>query len=269
MRTLVSALLIAAVAACGGSTDTAATRYNFAVIDGRNQLSTAGAPTLARPITSQLTRDPQGRFATRVFDLLAPAKAYAQGLTLAGTPIANQIVCGREAAPGEPQVVPLCVFTLADGTAPSTIQGGTKAGTYNVVFTAQVPSQEPVKDSTTVTVAAGPVYSSDFDRGVTYQSGWPAPFTLPEGALQDRYKNPVPYRFVSSAYVHAAGDTLGTAAARTLVADSAGSGDLMVQTPAGPFVKGHVVVEIAFHTDGTLAYKNITLTFPGVAPFVP
>ena len=186
-------LILLASLACGSSTDTAATRYNFAVIDGANQASTAGAATLARPITSQLTRDPQGKFAAGVLNFLLPAAAYAQGLTLSGTPVANAIVCGRVAPVGEPQVVPLCAFTLADGKAANVVQGGTKAGTYNVLFTAQVPSQEPVVDSTTVIVEAGAV-----DPGF-HVTGNPivfSPATIPETAVHDSYGNAVPFVIV-------------------------------------------------------------------------
>lgn len=167
MRFLSITVLALLVTACGGATDTSPTRYNFAVVDGRNQTSTAGAAQLAKPITAQLTQDPQGKFATRVFDFLGPAIAYAQTLSLAGTPVANAIVCGRETGPGEPKVVPLCAYTLADGKAANSVQGGTKAGTYNILFTAQVPSTAPVVDSTTATVEAGAA-----DTLTVYPRGW-------------------------------------------------------------------------------------------------
>ena len=157
MKSIALCLSLIALTACGGSTDTKAVRYNFAVIDGANQISAAGDAALEKRVTSQLTRDPQGTFATRVLDFFAPAIAYAQALTLSGTPVSNAIVCGREAIAGEPQIVPLCAFTLADGKAANTVVPGTRAGTYNILFTAQVQSQEPVKDSTTVKVLAGPV----------------------------------------------------------------------------------------------------------------
>ena len=156
MKLALPAAALILLAACGKSaTDTGPVRYNFAVIDGANQVSTAGDAALAKRVTSQLTRDPQGTFATRVFDFIAPTIAYAQGLVLSGTPVAGAIVCGREAKLGEPQVIPLCAFTLADGKAANTVVPGTKAGAYNVLFTAQVPATEPVKDSTTVVIGAG------------------------------------------------------------------------------------------------------------------
>jgi hypothetical protein len=229
MRSIYCGILVAILAACGSSTDTSPVRYNFGIIDGRNQLSTAGAATLARPITSQLTRDPQGKFATRVFDFLVPEKAYAQGLSLAGDPVANQIVCAREAGPGEPQAVPLCAFTLADGTAPIEIKGGTKAGVFVVTFTAQVQSQEPVRDSTTVTVQAGPMVTNAFSHGTTY-SCFVSPAVFPSDALRDQYGNDVHYRLVPSDFAHAASDTLGTVGARTLVADKDGIGTVSVFT---------------------------------------
>jgi hypothetical protein len=162
MRTLLLCATVLSITACGGTSSTAVhlTRWNFAVVDGRNQAAAAGSGTLANRITSQLTRDPQGTFASRaldrVGDFVLPALAYAQGISLAGEPVEGAIVCGREAAPGEPQVQPLCAFTLADGKAANTVVPGTKAGTYNIVFTAQVQSEEPVKDSTTVIVQPGP-----------------------------------------------------------------------------------------------------------------
>jgi hypothetical protein len=187
MKTFLVLGLVALLAACGSSTDNTPTRYNFAVIDGKNQASPAGSATLARPITSQLTRDPQGQFASRVLDFLAPEKAYAQGINLAGTPVADAIVCGRVAPVGEPQVVPLCAFTLADGKAANVVQPGTKAGTYNVVFSAQVPAAEPVVDSTTVIVQAGPA-SLTFRTPGTLN---PSPYTLPDNTVQDQYGNGV------------------------------------------------------------------------------
>ena len=137
MRASILCAVALVLSACGSSTDTVPTRCNFAVIDGRNQASTAGTAQLAKPITSQLAVDPNGKFATGIFNWLAPAVAYAQTLTVSGTPVADAIVCGRETLPGEPKVVPLCAFTLADGKAANSVESGTKAGTYNIVFTAQ------------------------------------------------------------------------------------------------------------------------------------
>jgi hypothetical protein len=198
MRALAALVLALILGACGGSTETQATRYNFGIVDGSNQKSTAGTATLAKPITSQLTRDPQGKFATRVFDFFAPAIAYAQSLTLPGDPIADAIVCGRESAPGEPKVVPLCAFTLADGKAANTVEPGTKAGSYNIVFTAQVASELPVKDSTTVTVEPGPaVNPTNQPAG----GGWDQPRLVRVGEsitivpvidARDQYGNAIP-----------------------------------------------------------------------------
>lgn len=218
-------LLLLAVVACGGSTDVRPTRYNFAVIDGANQVSKAGDATLAKSITVQLTRDPQGRFATRVLDFFAPAVAYAQQLSLAGNPVAGEIVCGRESGPGEPKVVPLCAYTLADGKAANTVQGGTKAGTYNILFTAQVPSQAPVVDSTTVTVEAGAYASTLFVHGNGFGCWTYFPDFDPRfgGApfVGDRYNNAVPYRFVTKGpFAHVMSDIVGSVGARTFVADS-------------------------------------------------
>jgi hypothetical protein len=206
MKTPSAILAAFLLAACGASsTDIQPTRYNFAVIDGANQASTAGAALLAKPITAQLTRDPQGKFATRVFDFLAPSIAYAQGIVLSGTPVANAIVCGREALPGEPQVVPLCAYTLADGKAANSVQPGTKAGTYNVVFSAQVPTQMPVKDSTTVTVLAGDVAKYVVARftpvgGFVRQAGLNSTFDIHDviASAADKYDNTIapPYVFV-------------------------------------------------------------------------
>jgi hypothetical protein len=213
----IPALLLAVLAACGSSTETSPTRYNFAVVDGLNQKSTAGDLALAKPITAQLTRDPGGKFASRVFDFLRPSIAYAQGLTLAGVPVADQIVCGRESAPGEPKVVPLCAYTLANGKAANTVQGGTKAGTYNILFTAQVPAQEPVVDSTTVTVEAGPMAAHDFLPGHGFQC-WTV---FPAINVRDKYGNAVPYRFVTKGqFAHVAGDVMGAESALTFVTDA-------------------------------------------------
>ena len=215
MRTVALVLALLSIA-CSSSTDTGPVRYNFAVIGGMNQASVAGASVLATPITSQLTRDPQGKFATRVFDFFAPAVAYAQGLVLSGTPVANAIVCGREATVGEPQVVPLCAFTLADGKAANSVQPGTKAGTFNILFTAQVPSTAPVKDSTTVTVNAGVMASHNFPHGIEF-SCWTV---FPAINVLDQYSNPVPYRFVTTGTLaHAVSNVLGTEGARTFATD--------------------------------------------------
>jgi hypothetical protein len=159
MRKLSLFVLTLAIAACSSSTATQPTRYNFAVVAGQNQQSTASDAAPEQSVKSMLTSDPNGTFASRVLDrvgdFLAPAVAYAQGLTLTGTPVANTLVCGREAKPGEPTVVPLCVYTLPDGTAPSAIKAGTKAGTYTMPYSAQVPGQSPLPDSTPFTVLPG------------------------------------------------------------------------------------------------------------------
>lgn len=223
MKTLVLLPLVALLSACGGSTDTAATRYNFAVIDGKNQASAAGTATLARPITSQLTRDPQGQFASRVFDFLAPEKAYAQGISLSGDPVVDAIVCGRVAPVDEPQVVPLCAFTLADGKAANVVKPGTKAGTYNVLFTAQVPTQEPVVDSTTVVVQAGPMVTNAFTDHPSYNC-WTSPATFPGDVLKDKYGNLVEYQLVPSGNVAHAKVTAAGVDGRTLIADKDGTG---------------------------------------------
>jgi hypothetical protein len=163
MKRLVA--LLPLLACGGGSTTPVVVRYNFAVVVGRNQQSTASDAASPTNVTSQLTRDPQGTFASSVVkgvgDFIAPI-AYAQGLTLSGTPVAGALVCGVQTPFGEPQIVPLCAFTLADGKAANTVVGGTKSGIYNVVFYAQVPSQLPVKDSTTFTVQPGaPVHNNN------------------------------------------------------------------------------------------------------------
>lgn len=214
--------------ACGGSVAAPeSTRWNFAVIDGRNQKSVAGDASLAKAVTSQLTRDPNGKFATRVLDLLRPAVAYAQGLALAGEPVANAIVCGRESAPGEPKVVPLCAFTLADGKAANTVEAGTKAGTFNILFTAQVPSEEPVVDSTTVVVEPGPadpsIHISSNDLASTVD-------TVPASAVVDAFGNPVPFAIQSDSLVTVAGTVAGTVDARR-VTFKAAAGASNVYTP--------------------------------------
>jgi hypothetical protein len=200
------------LAACGGSaTDTGPVRYNFAVIDGGNQASTAGTAQLPKPVTSQLAEDPNGKFASGIFKWLAPAIAYAQTITVAGTPVANAIVCGRVAPIGEPQVVPLCAFTLADGKAANSVQPGTKAGTYNVLFTAQVASQLPVQDSTTVTVAPGAVDPQLHIGG----SDMPATTdTVPANAVRDVFGNSVPFAIQSDSLITVAGKVAGTVDAR-------------------------------------------------------
>lgn len=181
MKLPVVALIL--LAACGSSaTDTGPTRYNFGIVDGANQVSTAGDAALAKRVTSQLTRDPNGTFATRVFDFLAPTIAYAQGLVLSGTPVAGAIVCGREAKLGEPQIVPLCAFTLSDGKAANAVQPGTKAGKFNILFTAQVPATEPVKDSTTVTVNAS---AATHAGGGNCSTGQPGCYLVDAGSTFD------------------------------------------------------------------------------------
>jgi hypothetical protein len=224
MRSLLLLSAISLTLACGGATDTRATRYNFALIDGVNQSSVAGAAALPKPVTSQLTRDPNGKFADRILDFVGPAAAYAQQIALAGTPVANAIVCGRESLPGEPKVVPLCAFTLADGKAVNTVESGTKAGTYNVVFTAQVPSQQPVTDSTKVVVEAGPMDSHVFihGNGFTCWTVFPEYSALVGGAfVRDKYGNAVPFRFVTKGpYAHVLSDVIGSEGARTFVVDT-------------------------------------------------
>ncbi|HWL41018.1 MAG TPA: hypothetical protein VNO75_12355 [Gemmatimonadaceae bacterium] len=166
---------------------------------------------MSRPITVQLTRDPNGKFATRVLDFLLPVRAFAQGLTLSGEPVEGQLICGEEANAGEPRVVPLCAFTLEDGKAPNVVEKGTKAGQYWMVFTAQEVGQVPVKDSTTVTVLPGAVSASfthtcsDFaaSGGVV-----PAEFVL------DIHGNPIPYRIVSDSLITIPGTVAGAPDAR-------------------------------------------------------
>jgi len=201
--------------ACGSATDTGPTRYNFAIVDGLNQSSPAGTPTLAKPITSQLTRDPQGKFATRVFDFFAPAIAYAQTLVLPGEPVAGQLVCGEETGDGEPKIVPLCAFTLVDGKAANSVQVGTKAGVYTMRFTAQITTEMPVKDSTTVTVLPGPAASHRFNGSLICWTVFPADY------VKDQYGNLVPYRMLTTGpAAHVVSDVMGSEGARTFVVDA-------------------------------------------------
>lgn len=237
-------LLFLVLTACGSSTDTSPTRYNFAVVDGRNQSSTAGANTLPAPITSQLTRDPQGKFALGVINFLLPTVAYAQQqIPLSGEPVEGAIVCGRVAPTGEPQVEPLCAFTLSDGKAANVVKPGTKAGIFNIVFTAQVQSQEPVKDSTTVTVLAGAVTVNSYAGGrVDFGE---SPFSVdPNGNLvQDQYGNPVPYRLAPSLeFAHPVSAVIGEAGSRTLIADKDGSGFIGIVTAGGTITSGRLTV---------------------------
>jgi hypothetical protein len=208
-------LTLTLLAACGSSTDVEPTRWNFGIVDGANQKSTAGTPSLAKPITAQLTRDPQGEFAW--VDLLLPPKAYAQVINLPGEPVANAIVCGREAKTGEPQVVPLCAFTLADGKAANTVVPGTKAGTYDVVFSAQVPSQQPVVDSTSVVVEPGPANPNYHSSTSAYLQ---SPAVVDPTAVQDQYGNGVPFRIVPDGRIGVGGIVAGTAEARTVTFDA-------------------------------------------------
>jgi hypothetical protein len=244
-RNLSALVVIAALTACGGnSTDTGPLRYNFAVIAGKNQESTAGAVTLAAPITTELTRDKNGTFARGAFDFLLPREAFAQSLTMTGTPVAGALVCAREAQPGEPQAVPLCAFTLADGTAPIAIKGGTKAGTFVIAFTAQVQTQLPVKDSTTTIVNAGPVTINRYVPGITI--GGQTPLIVDNGPgdplVLDAFGNRVPYKLVPSGFVHVLSDTLGALSARTLVIDADGQGTIDVVTKAGVLSSGKITV---------------------------
>jgi hypothetical protein len=233
MRTVIVLLVAAVLSACSSSTDTQSTRYNFAVIDGANQLSSAGAPTLTRPITSQLAADPHGQFAWA--DLLLPTKAFAQSVTVNGTPIAGALVCANQSQPGEPQAVPLCAFTLADGKAPISVKGGTKAGTFTINFTAQVQSELPVMDSTTVTVAPGPMVVNGFAPGHEFFC-FNTPATFPDAVLKDEFGNGVPYGFAVTGPAHVLPGAIGTAEARTIVADKDGQGTVQVVIGDGSVV---------------------------------
>lgn len=289
------ALLLLAAACGGSSTDAGPTRYNFAIIDGKNQISTAGDPTLSKPVTSQLTRDANGKFASGVLDFLLPAKAFAQSITLPGAPVANAIVCGRESLPGEPKVQPLCAYTLADGKAANTIQGGTKAGTYKIIFTVQLPTQMPVMDSTTVVVTAASASKVTLAQGTSYPSR-DNPATFPADIVVDQYGNIVPFKIVVDAvptglkalsatwnmtgfsapksFAHAAGDTLGTVAARTIVVDSTGPiivpgddppiilGTIQIVTAEGVVAKGSIQTRVGFKADG----KTWNFATVGIGP---
>jgi hypothetical protein len=172
MKGFLSIIGVALIAACGGSsTAPTAARFNFAIVAGKDQQVTASAASPDKTVTAMLTRDPNGTFATRVLDFLSPAIAFAQDITLSGTPVANQIVCGQQAKPGEPEIIPLCAFTLADGKAANHVKGGTKAGKYELPFTAQVATQIPVKDSTSFTVVPGPAIGAGGGQCSTGQLG--------------------------------------------------------------------------------------------------
>jgi hypothetical protein len=113
---------------------------------------------------------------------------------------------------GEPKVVPLCAFTLADGKAANSVQVGTKAGTYNILFTAQVPSQEPVMDSTQVIVDPGAPDPQMHNGGGLIMA--PPIDTLPANAVTDIYGNSIPYAIQSDSLITVAGKVAGTVDAR-------------------------------------------------------
>lgn len=245
-------MLLLVLSACGGSaTGTPPDRYNFAVVDGLNQTSTAGAPTLAKPITSQLARDPNGKYAFSIVNWLAPAVAFAQSLAVPGTPVPNQLVCGEETGAGEPKVVPLCAFTLADGKAPNTVQGGTKAGVYTMRFTAQVPTEMPVKDSTTVTVEAGTADPNYLSTTSPYSH---SPAVVEAGAVQDQYGNPVPFRVVTDGRIQVKSVTTGDVDARTIAFDASLYDNLQDHVVelrgVGDAVVGHLRYRIGQGPDG-------------------
>lgn len=243
MKTKLAFLVVAALslAACGGSgtTDTGPARYNFAVVDGSNQVSTAGDVTLSKPITSELTRDPNGTFAKGggVFDFLLPAKAFAQGLTLKGTPVANTIVCGRITASGEPQIVPICAYTDTAGKVPSTIMGGTKAGKFNLLYTAQVPAGSVVADSTSVTVNAGAVTVNQFSsHGGVILVGPASSPDIVYHLISDKYGNAVPYKILTDCCAHAPNATPTSGPPWPLIADSIGTGKVWIIVASGDTV---------------------------------
>jgi hypothetical protein len=157
MRGFALLALAGTIMGCGGgSTDTTPDRYNFKVIRGLNQVTIAGSPTLGQPVVSKLTRDPAGQFASRsLWDAFLPRIAFAQDVTVQGSPVAGGVVCAPLPKPGEPVPFSICTNTLADGTAPFAFTAGTKAGTYNLKFVAQTETASLVTDSTTLKVDPG------------------------------------------------------------------------------------------------------------------
>lgn len=256
MKRTITILAAVLIACSSTSTDTGPPRFNFGVVAGRNQSSIAGAASLSEPITTELTRDKNGTFAGRALELLSPRSAFAQTLTMTGTPVSGAIVCAREAAPGEPQASPLCAFTLADGTAPITIKGGTKAGVFVVTFTAQVETQQPVKDSTTVTVSAGAITVNSFTDKQTLLVGAASIPDLVYHLLQDRYGNAIPYRILTDCCAHAPNATVGAGVPWPLVADKVGTGTFWVIVASGDTV-GTGSLRVYDNGPGSGAYSGL------------
>lgn len=229
----VGAVLAAAVlAGCDSSTDaTEVGELRTAIVSGGSQVAIAGAPRLPNAVIGQAQRVPLG--ASLVVGSGANASATVHGL-------ANVVMCVGE---DQLDLIPFsrCVNTDTAGNAKFTFSPTTKAGTYRAKINFTLGALESTIDSAVVVVQPDVFAKSPLVNTTWLGRSTPAEF--PADVAQDKFNNPVPYRFVvvEEAYGETATDTvghsilragiikvfgksvgqvLGTAAARTVVIDS-------------------------------------------------
>lgn len=211
-RYLSPLVIVATTAACGGD-DPMALVHGFE--SGQNQTVVAGATALPNAVTWRLARSSSGQItAERVLDVFVP-RAYAQGTTVVkGSPVPGAVVCATDEDGLEPFVP--CTNTDANGMASFTFEVTSKvAGARKSEIRGTLEGQPAVFDTAIATILPGTVHPRWYlSANVNFDSV--SPRTLPTFAVPDSFGNGVPFRVVPDGRIGVAGDTVGSAAARTI-----------------------------------------------------
>lgn len=223
MKRLLTVVLVAGLAACGG-TDDGPKYLAHGIVAGNHQTVVAGNQRLGAGVTELLTMTADGKLSfhrvesrgEQLLDLVVP-RAYAQtGTVVTGSPVPGAVVCAQG---GDGGLVPFvqCTNTLSDGTATFFFTPSNVAGEHTSEIRGTVANAPAVFDTAKATVLpapASPTYRLQNTIILT------SPAVIPANAVQDAFGNAVPFRVVSDGRLTVQDTTVGTIAARTVVFDS-------------------------------------------------
>lgn len=206
MNRLVALGVLILVAGCDGGVPTPLGDPVLNVVAGDGQTTEAPRDTLDQPVVAQLGRKPGGGI---TFRLVKDLHAQTQVIGIAGVQVCAVGITDNPLQPWNP-----CATTDASGLATFFFDPGTKAGVAMAEIRAVVDGQKVVTDTAVALVEPGP-----YVGGYTWQSNLlkDSVVTIDAEMMRDAYGNVLPYRLVSAdTLITIGGDTIGTAAARTI-----------------------------------------------------
>jgi hypothetical protein len=214
VRAFGTVLVFTAACGSGSAAPIADGPVKVGVMAGNNQtVPAARSARLPKNVGVQAVRLPNGSVALRVLDAMLPPKAYAQTGVVS---VPGVVACPDSPDPKHaliPEV--LCTATGADGIAWFTFHSDSIAGVSKALVKATVNQVTVITDSVLATIlpgAASPTYRTSNIPIANF------PAIMPAGSVVDQFGNALPFRIVSDGRIVVQGDTVGTVAARTIVA---------------------------------------------------